>query len=438
MQPDPVISVKNVNHFFGEGELRKQILFDVSADFFPGEIVILTGPSGSGKTTALSLMGALRSVQDGSVRILGTELKGASKLEMGAVRKKIGFIFQAHNLIDALSARQNVQMSIALGGVISQKEADSRAEKMLQAVGLGKRMDYYPDQLSGGQKQRVAIARALVGEPQIILADEPTAALDKKSGRDVVDNLKVLAKKQGTTILLVTHDNRILDIADRILSLEDGRISSFASAVASNADQMLKSLAGMNRSGNLIAHFQGLTVEKFVHLLEETNHELEQLVRSISLSGEQVTDSMLTQVLVASTTKIVQLLNADRGTIWLVDAEHGLLRSRVALQTDEIVISMDRGMAGYVARTGETLNVRDVRSDPRYDPSVDQATGYQTRSSLCMPIYNRAGKVFAVGQLLNKNSDQGFTQEDEKGFREFARPLGQILESCVQFKSQPK
>src|ERR1700693_3721712 len=148
MPPEPVIAVSKVNHYFGEGELRKQILYEVSADFFPGEIVILTGPSGSGNTTALSLMGALRSVQEGSVRILGTELKGASKLEMGAVRKKIGFIFQAHNLIDALSARQNVQMSVALGGAISQKEADARAEKMLQAVGLEKRMDYYPDQLS--------------------------------------------------------------------------------------------------------------------------------------------------------------------------------------------------------------------------------------------------------------------------------------------------
>ncbi len=439
MANSPVIAIKGLNHYFGEGALRKQILYDISSDFYPGEIVILTGPSGSGKTTVLTLAGALRSVQEGSVTVLGVELKDASKTTLAGVRQKIGFIFQAHNLLDALTARQNVQMTVALHGPVAQPEADARAEAMLQAVGLGQRIDYYPDQLSGGQKQRVAIARALVGQPQIILADEPTAALDKKSGREVVEILRTLAKQQGTAILLVTHDNRILDIADRILALEDGRITSFATGLNASAGQMLNSLAGLNRRGMLIPHFQGLDAGQFVHLLEETTHELEQLLRTLDLSRQQVTDTMLDQVLVASTLKIVELLEADRATIYLVEAESRQLRSKVALHTGEepleIVISMDHGVAGHVAQTGEVLNVPDVRAERRFDPSIDQRTGYQTRNMLCMPILRRDGTVFGVGQLLNKKNGGAFTAADEKAFRELARPLALILESCIQFRN---
>ena len=143
MALDPVITVDKLSHYFGDGALRKQILHEVSAEFYPGEIVILTGPSGSGKTTVLSLVGALRSVQEGSVSVLGLELRGAAKAAMGQVRRKIGFIFQAHNLIDALTARQNVQMSVALLGPVSREIADAKAEAMLKAVGLEARINYY-------------------------------------------------------------------------------------------------------------------------------------------------------------------------------------------------------------------------------------------------------------------------------------------------------
>jgi len=437
MPLEPVITVDKLSHYFGEGALRKQILHEVSAQFYPGEIVILTGPSGSGKTTVLSLVGALRSVQEGSVSVLGLELRGAAKTAMGQVRKKIGFIFQAHNLIDALSARQNVQMSVALLGPVSREAADAKAEAMLKAVGLEARMDYYPDQLSGGQKQRVAIARALVGQPRIILADEPTAALDKKSGREVVEILRSLAKQQGTAILLVTHDNRILDIADRILALEDGRISSFASGLTANAGQMLHSLAGLNRRGMLVPHFQGLNGDAFVHLLDETTQELERLLRTLEVASQEVSDTMLDQVLVASTIKIAQLLDADRATIFLVDKPRGQLRSKVAMHTGEepleIVIPLAHGIAGYVARTGESLNLADVRSDPRFEANIDERTGYQTHDVLCVPVLNRGGEVFAVVQLLNKRGGQGFTAQDEKALREFDRPLALILESCFEF-----
>ncbi len=221
----PAISVRNLHHAYGKGSLRKPVLIDINLDVFAGEIVILTGPSGSGKTTLLSLMGGLRSMQEGSLKVLGQELCGASKHQLVQIRSRIGYIFQAHNLLDCLTAQENVRMSLRLHPEISFDERSRRCVEMLEAVGLGQRVSYYPSSLSGGQKQRVAIARALVSQPQLVLADEPTAALDSKSGRDVVEILQRLAKEQGCTILLVTHDNRILDIADRIIHMEDGQLS---------------------------------------------------------------------------------------------------------------------------------------------------------------------------------------------------------------------
>lgn len=225
---NPVIRVQNLNHYFGAGDLKKQVLFDVSLEIYPGEIVILTGPSGSGKTTLLTLLGGLRSAQEGSLQIFGEEICGAPKAKLVQLRRNIGYIFQAHNLLTFLTAKQNVRMSLELHDREFCEDMDAKAAKMLAQVGLADRVDYYVDQLSGGQKQRVAIARALVAQPKIVLADEPTAALDKKSGRDVVTIMQSLAKELGTTILLVTHDNRILDVADRIVYMEDGKISEEA------------------------------------------------------------------------------------------------------------------------------------------------------------------------------------------------------------------
>ena len=222
----PVISIKNLNHFFGQDKLKKQVLFNINLDINPGEIVIMTGPSGSGKTTLLSLIGALRSVQHGSLQTINYELNGATERKLVQVRRFMGYIFQAHNLLPFLTARQNVQMSLELHDHISTDEAIAKSEEMLKMVGLEQRIHYYPDQLSGGQRQRVAIARALVSHPKLVLADEPTAALDSKTGRDVVDIMETLTKEQGCTILLVTHDNRILDMADRIIHMEDGYLKN--------------------------------------------------------------------------------------------------------------------------------------------------------------------------------------------------------------------
>jgi putative ABC transport system ATP-binding protein len=223
---EPIISLKHVNHWFGSGEERKHALKDISLDIYPGQIIICTGPSGSGKTTLLTMLGGLRSCQDGSLRILGQELFGASKEQLAQLRLNVGFIFQAHNLMMFLNARRNVRLSLELHDKYYGQDMDKMATSMLEKVGLGERVDYFPANLSGGQRQRVAIARALVSQPKILLGDEPTAALDKESGRTVINLMKEMAEKEKTTIIMVTHDNKILDVADRIILVEEGELAS--------------------------------------------------------------------------------------------------------------------------------------------------------------------------------------------------------------------
>lgn len=225
-QQAPIISLRDVNHWFGSGENRKHALKDLSLDIYPGQIIICTGPSGSGKTTLLTMLGGLRSCQEGSLKILGEELNGASKKQLALLRLNVGFIFQAHNLMMFLNARKNVRLSLELHEKYYSENMDQIADDMLNKVGLGDRADYFPAKLSGGQRQRVAIARALVSKPKILLGDEPTAALDKESGRAVVKLMQELAKEQKTTIIMVTHDNKILDVADRIIIVEEGRLAN--------------------------------------------------------------------------------------------------------------------------------------------------------------------------------------------------------------------
>jgi putative ABC transport system ATP-binding protein len=219
----PVI-ITGLNHWFGQGEAKKQALYNITLTLKRGTLVILMGASGSGKTTLLTLIGCLRDVQDGSIRLFGNELNGASEKLLIASRRRLGFIFQAHNLHESLTAMQNVRMGLEVHGKAAMPAWEEAARHLLTMLGLGERLHYLPGNLSGGQKQRVAIARALVGNPDIVFADEPTAALDKASGYEVVSLLKRLAEIRGTTTLMVTHDNRILAMADRIITMEDGRI----------------------------------------------------------------------------------------------------------------------------------------------------------------------------------------------------------------------
>jgi putative ABC transport system ATP-binding protein len=220
------VELRGIVHAYGSGDLARPVLRDVDLSVGPGEIVLLTGPSGSGKTTLLTLIGALRGVQTGSAVVLGQQLAGATEKQRVALRRRIGFIFQQHNLLGFLTARQNVAMALELDPATREADRLERAGDMLEAVGIGDRAEASPANMSGGQRQRVAVARALAGRPGLILADEPTAALDKQSGGEVVRLLRELAKRQGVPILLVTHDPRILDIADRIVAMEDGRITA--------------------------------------------------------------------------------------------------------------------------------------------------------------------------------------------------------------------
>lgn len=432
---EPVIAIRNVNHYYGAGALRRQILFDVSADIVPGEIVIMSGPSGSGKTTLLTLAGALRTVEEGSMRVLGQELNGAQNEDLVRTRANIGFIFQAHNLLEALSARQNVQMSLGVGHGLSAREARVRSEAALRSVGLSDHLDKHPSKLSGGQRQRVAIARALVRNPKIVLADEPTAALDKKTGREVVELIQQLAKERGCAILLVTHDNRILDLADRILTLEDGRITSFVAGLAANTGHLLSAFAKLQHKGELVRHVDRMTSKQFLVVLDQMTTEFEAFLNNLDLANENAVRAMLDQILVAVVHKVRELLRADRGTIFLVDRERGQLRSKIAESAGEaleIVVPISSGIAGKVAQTGEVLNIPDPYSHPDFNREVDQQTGYHTRNILCMPVFNRHKEVVAVAQLLNKLDGNPFSTEDEEAFREFATPLGLILESCLR------
>ena len=220
------VELRGVTYAYGEGELRRPVLRDVDLAVEEGEIVLLTGPSGSGKTTLLTLIGALRAMQDGSCRVLGEELRGAGESARVRLRRRIGFIFQHHNLLGFLTARQNVAMSLEQDGATGERDRLRRAGELLASVGLADHADKLPSQLSGGQRQRVSVARALAADPGLVLADEPTAALDKVSGQEVVHLLRDLARSRGVPILLVTHDPRILDIADRIVAMEDGKVVS--------------------------------------------------------------------------------------------------------------------------------------------------------------------------------------------------------------------
>ena len=221
----PIIQIQNLVKSYGTGSNAVHALTGVSLEVHAGEVLVLMGPSGSGKTTLLSIMGGILSASSGSVKIADREIVGLPDRELPAIRRhNFGFIFQGFNLFPALTAQENVAIMCNLKGT-SGHDAQQKAASLLSQVGLDKKLNAYPADLSGGQKQRVAIARALAGDPAIILADEPTAALDSTSGRTVLDILSGLAKQHGRAVVIVTHDPRVLDYCDRIIHIEDGRVT---------------------------------------------------------------------------------------------------------------------------------------------------------------------------------------------------------------------
>jgi putative ABC transport system ATP-binding protein len=314
------VSLLDVNHYFGEGHLRRQILFNLTAEISAGEIVIIMGPSGSGKTTMLTLIGALRSATEGSLRVLGTELRGAAAAALVRARRNIGFIFQQHHLLDSLTARENVQMGAGTMGLPT-GEARRRAVDMLAKVGLDGLADTFPSKLSGGQRQRIAVARALVREPRLLLADEPTSALDKQTGRDIVELLRLLARQQGCAVVIVTHDNRIPDLADRVMYLEDGRLSSFAPVTSAHASHLLTALRPLAERGQLDTLLSRMRQGEFVDLLQTLAAESEQFLNVTALGGPPDAHRVFQATTSAVLKHVASQLGAAGARIWVMTSD---------------------------------------------------------------------------------------------------------------------
>ena len=430
-QASPIV-VEGLDHAYGTGALRKQILFGISAEIPAGQIVIVTGPSGSGKTTFLTLVGALRSAQSGSVRVLGEELCNAESRTLERVRRQIGFIFQQHNLLEALTALENVELGVRVARRMNGAARHKRAAEMLEAVGLVEHLHKRPEQLSGGQRQRVAIARALAAEPAMLLADEPTASLDKQSGREVVDRMQTLARQNGTTILLVTHDNRILDVADRIMHLEDGKVSNFTDAVIANTQQMMHTLAENRQKQPLDAVVDEMDEASFRRSLKELTQESQHFLEATRLANDEAFHSLLEQALRAFALRVGRLLDAERVSLMLIDHDTDELVVRISQdlpESGELRIALGSGIAGAVAKTGQTIRIDDAYADSRFNPEIDRQTGFRTRSILCLPLRDQSGEVFGVTQLLNRGDGQPFDLGDEEKFAHFAESLGVILDT---------
>ena len=220
-----VLDAQNLSRRFGEGAAAVVAVHELDLEIRAGEIVLIMGPSGSGKTTLLTMLGGLLRPSGGTIAVAGQELTSLSESQLPELRARtFGFIFQDFNLMPSLSARENVEIALNIAGVHG-AAAHERAKQLLERLGLAERIDFKPGQLSGGEKQRVAIARALANEPALLLADEPTANLDSHHGREVMRELRRIAKEEGRSVAIVSHDERLKDIADRVLWLDDGRFS---------------------------------------------------------------------------------------------------------------------------------------------------------------------------------------------------------------------
>jgi putative ABC transport system ATP-binding protein len=230
MGPHPTISVRGVTKAYDSGVVSTPVLSGIDLDVHPGQLMLLMGPSGSGKTTLLSIMGCVIRPTSGSVRVGGIEVSGLRESALPEIRlAHVGFVFQAFNLFPTLTAGENVALALDLKGIRGHA-ARRRASELLDRVGMLHKFDTYPSDLSGGQKQRIAIARALAHDPPTVLADEPTAALDSESGRNVMQMLSALAHERNRAIVIVTHDMRLSVYADRIVHIQDGRLVSEAGA----------------------------------------------------------------------------------------------------------------------------------------------------------------------------------------------------------------
>lgn len=249
-----LVDVENLSFDYQHGAHRQRVLDNVSLHLAAGEVVVLTGPSGSGKSTLLTIIGALRRAVAGRVEVLGQTLIDARERTLIELRRRIGFIFQQHNLAPALTVAQNIQMGLQHSGTHRARDAAARIRRTAERVGLGEHLQKLPKQLSGGQQQRTGIARALVNEPKLILADEPTASLDRDSGQAVLELFDELAQS-GSAVVLVTHDKRVIEQADRILMLEEGRTVPPADRLIKDTSNSMRTLMQIDsqRLGNMMS-----------------------------------------------------------------------------------------------------------------------------------------------------------------------------------------
>jgi putative ABC transport system ATP-binding protein len=371
----------------------------------------------------LTLIGALRSTQAGSLRVFGRELRGADEGLLTEVRRGIGYVFQSHNLLDALTAQQNVEMALQLQGEWSPVERAKRARELLADVGLAPRTGHHPRELSGGERQRVAVARALAAAPRILLADEPTASLDRETGREIVESIQRLAREHGVTVVLVTHDSRILDVADRILALEDGRLSSFMSAVTQGTRRAFHLLAQEIRRGELVRHVREMEPGRFLALLERVSEETRALVEMLDLVQSEAFDNMLAQVLEAFSLKVAELSRAERARIFLVDEERRELFTLAAGEAEglrETRIPIGEGSVGLAAERAAFVETTEPRAQ---EPAVEP-----TRA-LAIPFADSQGHVFAVLELARDAGAGPFADADVKQLEARVHELAAALEA---------
>ncbi len=278
----------------------------------------------------------------------------------------------------------------------------------------------------------MAIARALARRPEIILADEPTASLDRQTGRGVLELLERLARKEGVTVALVTHDNRVLDAADRILTLEDGRLTSLMDAVTSDARRRLDLLVRDIRRGELADRVEGLDAEAFREFLGQVTDETRRLLELVDLVQGDAFGSMLDQTAHAFTRKAAQIVGADRASLFLLDEETGELWASDVCEHGrerELRIPMDRGIVGEVVRAGRTVNVGDLSREPLFDASIEARDLPDARCLLAVPVKDSREHVFAALELVRADGKAPFELDDERRITELTRSLGVILES---------
>jgi energy-coupling factor transporter ATP-binding protein EcfA2 len=338
--------------------------------------------------------------------------------------------------------RENVQLGLQLDARWTPPTNEHRIAELLGSVGLDQYAERHPSEISGGQRQRVAIARALAVGPQILLADEPTASLDRDTGRQIVRLLEQLARQQGVTVLLVTHDTRILDVADRILALEDGRLSSFLSAVTEETRHLWGFLARDVRHSELVREMRGVEPAGFPRLLEQVTRETREFLSMVQVAQSETFHSILTQVLEAFARKAGEVVGGAQTRIYRVDPERSELVCAVADPHDSAAsacpasacpaqrrVPIARGIAGRAAASGTPVHAAPAEADPHFAADTDLGTAQGVHHLLAVPLRDSLGRAFAVLELGRGAAAADFEPDAEQRLDALARGVSELLEA---------